>query len=98
MAMRSIKRIDVPTSVWTPILATIDCNYFSWRVPVAGRVRQDALDSTTEDELPANIQETDIASKPFYPNPYPKRYKAGEVLFYYQPDSVSSTGILRCLE
>jgi hypothetical protein len=95
-----IQRISINATDWTPITATMRCNYWTVRCDDSDmKIRTNAADDVTEDTIKAGMQEGVTSAAAFgisADSPFrPYRYPSGQVLCYLQSVSGDRTVILQ---
>jgi hypothetical protein len=85
-----IKQVPLTNTAWTPISAPQTCSGFSIRAPVDIYIRTDEADATTQDTIPAGIQEYRMPSAASLP--------AGVVFVWLQAVAGSTTAIVKFIE
>lgn len=99
-AVLAYKTVTVGNVSWVPLLATIDCNYFSIFNQFGGwfgfgaqsvTLCSDPNDATTQKPLGIGMQEI-LSAPPYVTNYY--RYRAGDIICYAKADSGSAELIL----
>ena len=96
MAVCVISNLAIDNLAWYPIVAPINCNYFS----IVNRTRTISLrsnptDPTTQDSIPLTSYE-EITSPPTMNQQGSPRFSAGQITGYYVQDpGGASTAVLR---
>ena len=97
----SIKQFVLPPSVWTSITTSIRCNAISLNGTEDILLRSDDADATTEDDLPAYMQESLIGLMPAHGRNHsdtPPKFDANEHVLYAKPAGTSTiTAVVKCL-
>lgn len=93
----AIKQFSLDNVTWTPITATVDCNYWSLKAVASVFVRSDSGDASTQDTLSANSSEIVGETAPLS-SAHATRYRAGDTLLFAQAGSGTTTVYLRCMK
>ncbi len=96
-----IRVVVIDQNQWYPIVASIDCNYWSVRPPADCHIRTVQNDANTEDDLPPNTFEALTSATPppgfgsGVPQPYAPRYKQGDTVLYIKSQGTTMSVVAR---